>query len=61
MKNNTNLSKPKQKMRCPQCSNYVEVTKYPKGGIYGNCPVCKVTFYSKEHPPKERLIRIIKH
>lgn len=54
MKSNTNLSKPKQKMRCPQCSNYVEVTKYPKGGIYGNCPVCNVTFYSKEHPPKER-------
>ena len=51
----------KKKMKCPQCSNYVEVTPHSKGGVSGTCPICKVTFYSKEHSPKETLIKIIKH
>ena len=61
MKNTATLSKPKQKMKCPQCFNYVEVIPHKNGGVSGNCPICKVTFYSKEHSPKERLIKIIKH
>lgn len=55
------LPKAKRMMRCPQCGNYVVVTPRNKGGVFGNCPVCKVTFFSKEHSPKERLIKIIKH
>ncbi len=61
MQNTTTLTKPKPMMKCPQCSNYVEVKPHSSGGVSGNCPVCKVTFYSKEHSPRERLIRIIKH
>ncbi len=57
----TTLKKQKPMMKCPQCSNYVEITPHPKGGVSGNCPICNVTFYSKEHSPRERLIKIIKH
>lgn len=57
----TTLSKPKPRMKCPQCSNIINVIIHSNGGIAGNCHYCKVTFYSREKSPKERLIRIIQH
>lgn len=57
----TTLLKPKPRMKCPQCSNVIDVTVHPNGGIAGKCPYCKVTFFSKEKSAKERLIRIIQH
>lgn len=47
--------------RCPECSNYLMATMKANGGVSGNCPICKSTFYSKQHSVNERLIRIIKH
>lgn len=58
---NRNLSKPLLKMKCPQCGNYTKMLSNSKGIMYGNCNICKITFYNKEHSSKEWLIRIIKH
>lgn len=55
------VTKQKQKIRCPQCSNYVDITTFEDGGYGGNCKVCKVTFYCKKKSPKERVIHIIAH
>lgn len=58
---NATLPKTTQKTRCPECSNYVSVKVHDNGATSGTCPICKATFYSKWHSPKERLIRVIKH
>ena len=49
------------RMRCYECLNYLIATIHENGGISGCCPVCKATFYSKQHSAKEKHIRIIKH
>ena len=48
------------KMKCPECLNILNAIKHENGSISGKCPVCKIVFFSKQHSPKERLIRIIK-
>ncbi len=53
--------KKKKAIRCPQCSNYVNIEQKKNGALCGNCHICKITFYIKQHSEKERLIRIIQH
>lgn len=49
-----------KRMKCYECLNYLTATVHENGGISGTCPVCKATFFAKEHSNKEKLIRIIK-
>ena len=49
------------KMKCYECLNFLIAYVHENGGISGTCPVCKATFFAKEHSKKEKLIRIIRH
>lgn len=49
-----------QRMKCPECLNYMIAHIHDNGGMSGTCPVCKARVYSRQHTPKERLIRIVK-
>lgn len=46
-------------VKCPECLNKMKVN-YHKDGYSGQCPVCKSVICSKQHTPKEKIIRIIK-
>ena len=46
-------------MRCPNCHNKMSAKRHGNGAVSGTCPVCKSVIYSKQHTPKEKLIRIV--
>ena len=47
-------------LRCPNCHNSMTWKQHGNGAMSGTCPVCKSVIYSKQHTPKEKLIRIVK-
>lgn len=49
----------KRTIRCPNCANKMVAQEHPNGALSGKCNACKSVIYSKQHNPKERLIRII--
>ena len=49
------------RMKCYECLNYLTANVHENGGISGTCPVCKTTFFAKQHSCKEKHIRIVKH
>ena len=53
--------KTKPKIRCPECSNYIEVTTLENGTQVGKCPVCKVVISQKQISQKEKTIRVRKN
>lgn len=56
-----NISEPlkNKQIRCPNCSNFMKATVNPNGALTGNCNACHCIIYSKQHNPRERLIRIV--
>ena len=48
------------RMRCPECSNFIDATVKEGNGLAGECPYCKSIIFSKQHSPREKLIRIVK-
>ena len=46
-------------MRCPNCHNKMSGKRHENNAVSGTCPVCKSAIYSKQHTPKEKLIRIV--
>lgn len=49
------------RIKCPECSNYMDATIQNSGGLAGKCYYCKSIIFSKQHSPKEKLIRIVKN
>lgn len=50
----------KTRIKCPECSNYINAVSQPNGTITGKCPVCKSVVSCKQCSSKEKRIRIIK-
>lgn len=48
-----------KKVKCPECFNYMILTAH-NNGYSGQCSVCRSVIFSKQHTPKEKLIKIIK-
>lgn len=55
----SNINK-KIRIRCPECSNYLNANENEKNVISGQCPVCKVIIFKRKHSSRETLIKIIK-
>ena len=54
-------SSKKVRIRCPECTNFMQGTVSANGSVTGQCPTCKSVIVSKQHSLKERHIRIIKN
>lgn len=48
------------KMKCHNCLNIMVYNVHDNDCLSGQCPVCKAKIFSRQHSPKERLIRIVK-
>ncbi|MGN1201345.1 MAG: hypothetical protein ACI4R8_03725 [Candidatus Caccovivens sp.] len=57
---NSALSQKNVRIKCPACHNYMDAVALNDGSTKGQCGVCKCVIFSKQHTPKEQLIRIIK-
>lgn len=55
-----NLPKKQKKIKCPSCSNYMNLDICNNGAYKGSCKVCKTTVFEKEHSQKETYMKIIK-
>ncbi len=55
------LPKKQLKIKCPNCSNYMNLDACNNGAYKGNCSVCKTIVFAKKHTQKETYLRIIKH
>lgn len=53
------MEKPKKvKVCCPECSKYFMATPKSDGSLTGQCPNCKVVFFTKGRCGKEKLIKL---
>lgn len=48
------------KIRCPECSNYVNIHKKENGAYMGQCPICNVVISTKQLSKEEKVIKIRK-
>jgi len=48
-----------EKIKCPQCLNYIITKRTEKGSYKGSCSVCKAIIYTRQVTPKEKSIKII--
>ena len=50
-----------ERMKCPECLNYMTAKVLKDGTVKGTCPVCKSSIFSKQHSRNVRYIKIVKH
>lgn len=54
-------SSKKIRIRCPECTNFMQATISANGSASGQCPTCKSVIVTNQHSVKEKHIRIIKN
>ena len=54
------FTKKEKTIKCPQCLNYMKVSKCNNGAYKGICSVCKSIIFSREHSENETLLKIIR-
>lgn len=54
------LPNKQKKIKCPSCSNYMNLDACKNGAYKGTCSVCKTIVFAKKHTKKETYIKIIK-
>lgn len=47
-----------QRIKCPECLNYMNIKSHNNGAYSGECPVCKSVIFSKQQSPKKKIITI---
>lgn len=57
---NTAILLQKTRIKCPECSNYINCVIKHNGTITGKCSICKSVISCKQCSAKEKHITVIK-
>lgn len=49
-----------KRIKCPECLNYMNMDEQANGSAIGRCSNCQSLIIFKQHPEKERRIRIVR-